>query len=516
MKIQVKEKSPGERVLTVSVEAAEVEAAYQRAFHESRKHLRVKGFRKGNVPDAIAKQYLTDAHLVRRVVNAVVPPAYKEAIKEAKLNPLGKPDWELKESQRGKDLVFEATLQVMPILPLTGYKDLGVEPPSVTIEPEKVEQVLLQRQQGAARYHDRAPNHQAQSGDFCFIDYQASYQGEPLPQAQVKNFLLELSPDKFLPGFVERLLGVRAGEVREFPLSLPENYAQPKLAGQEVSFKVKVHQIKERRLPALDDEFAKAQGQVETIAQLRESVRSALYAQAKLRAEDELVNEIIRRVVEQIDVRVIPPQLQEGHARLALRTQTQNLERQGLTLEQFLEKRGISQDHFSEELRLTGLVEARLEVFYRSLAVAENIQVLNKEVDQAIIAQASNAGKDPKVLKAQMLKEDTFKVLAYRILISKIRRFLLEAATAPAPQSKAPAKAKIAAKGKAKKATKSKTSDSSAKAKKTASKAAAKKKTPARNSKVGDSNPPTAEGRQKASKKSKKPRAKAKSKSPRD
>lgn len=509
MKVKVKSQSPSQRVVEVTLDEARVEEAYRQAFKEKRKQLRVKGFRKGNVPNKIAKKYLTDAHLVKRVVNLLVPPAYKEALKQEKLTPLGKPDWTLLQSDRGKELIFEATLQVMPLLDIDEYKNFPVEAAPVAVDEEQVEQVLYQRRQSAAVYASLPPEHQAESGDFAFIDYHANHNGKPLPQAAVKNFLLEMKPEKFLPGFVESLLGVKAGEQRTFDLTLPLSYAERTLAGEKVEFVVKVHQLKRREVPELDDAFAKKYTKSESLQNLRDNVRKNLESQQARRREEEITNQIVRTLVSNIDPSDVPMQLQEGHARLALRTQTQNLERQGLAVEEYLKQRGISTQHFEEELRLTGLVEARLEILYRSIAAAEKIVVLKKEVDQAIINQAQASGTSAKALKTRMLEEDTYKLLAYRLLIGKVRKALFENADIVEPQPESKKSSKKAA---AKKKTKSKKAAKKKNKAKAKSKKAAQKKTKTKTKPKTKSKSKTKTKPQKKATSKKKSKAKSKSK----
>jgi trigger factor len=425
MEFRVDKTSPSLRVLTVTLPAEHVESAYRLAFEERRKTLRLKGFRKGNVPKKIAEKHLTDAHLVRRVINILVPKAYKDALKSSGLRPLGKPDWRVLQSDRGDDLIFEATVQIIPLLTIDGYRGMEIERPAVNIDRHRIEQIISQRRQGVARYRDRCVEHQAVLGDFCTIDYSASHQGKPLPHAKVSSFLLEMRQDKFLPGFVDRLVGAKSGQELEFTLRLPENYAHKKLAGEEVVFQVKIHQLRERQVPELDDEFARTHCKADSLEGLYTRVRRNLEEQEKTLLENDIANELVSRLASEIDLDLVPTQLQESHARLALRTQTQTLERQGLSVEKWLAERGVSAEHFSEELNLTGLLEARLEILYRSLAQSEDVVISSKEVDQAIVNQAKSTRSSPEDLKTRMLKEDTYKLLAYRLLMQKVRRRLL-------------------------------------------------------------------------------------------
>ena len=478
VQVETQKTSHSEHVLEVTIDSQQVEEAYRTAFQERRKHLKIKGFRKGNVPEPIARKHLSDSVLANRVVNLLVPAAYKEALKQSGLSPLGKPDWELKQNQRGKELIFEATLHVMPILEIEGYKGFELTLPRLEISQDKVAQILYQKRQGVSRYLDRPEGHKAELGDFAFIDYTATHKGKPLNHASVKNFLLEMRSEKFLPGFVDALVGGVSGEERVFQLTLPENYAEKTLAGETVEFTVKIHQLKERRVPELDDNFAQTYSKFQTMKELRETVQANLLKQEQQKQDEEATNEIVKTLVSKIDTKLVPLQLQDGHAGLALRNHTRSLEKQGLTMEQYLAKRGISSEHFREELGLTGLVEGRLEIFYRSIASAEGIQVLKKEVDQAIASQAETAGQSAEAMKAQMLKEDTYKLLAYRILIQKVRRRLLELAhieylDLDTTESKVASKKKATAKKKPKSATKKK-------AKATAKPKAASKKSTAK------------------------------------
>lgn len=427
-KIELKKSSPSLLLLTATLDTGLVDAAFDKAFQEARKQLRVKGFRKGKVPDKLAFARLQDAQLVRRVVNMLVPQAYKDAVKQAKLRPLGKPEWQLKQCGRGQELIFVATVQILPILDITGYDGFPVQRPQVEISDKQVEEAILQSRQGLAKYRDRKAQDQARTGDFCVIDYSASHLGQDLPHAQVRNFLLEMRAEKFLPGFVEQLLGAQQGEERSFALRLPENYAHQRFAGEVVDFKVEVRQIKQRVLPSLDDDFAQKYSGSPTLAELRLRIRQKLEARARQELLEDVANEIIKSLVQQIDCSLVPSQLRDGHAQRAYQNQSNFLQRQGITVEQHLESRAISVQAFEEELSLTGLVEARLEILYRSIASKENVGVTEKEISEAIALQAGQFGRPPEELKTQMLKDGSYKLVAYRLLIGKVRRVLLKKA----------------------------------------------------------------------------------------
>ncbi len=319
--------SPGHVRLLITVPASEVDKAYDEVLDKNLSKVKLKGFRKGHVPGAVARAQVPDKALTGLVSNHLIPPAYKAALARLNLRPLGRGDSKVVECERGKDLVFEATLQVMPIQPVHDYKAVS---------------------------------------------------------------FVELGLDKTNP--------------------------------------------KDR----------------ETIA-----------------------NTIIARVVEQIDFNVLPPQLREGHAKLALKKREQALKEFGISLEKHLRQKGLSPQQFAEEVSLSGLIEARLEVLYRSIASAEGITVGKSELENAILLESSKTGEKVESFRKKLEDDQTNRLFIYRILIGKVRQLLVESALTEAspvpepavePVSKkkrgtAKAKPKAKSKPKAKAAAKSEASD---------------------------------------------------------
>ena len=463
MKVTVTEESASERVIEVIVDAKKVESAFQKAFKKNLKHFALPGFRKGKVPVSMAQRYITDSGLTRDVIEDLVPKSFEEAVKSEQIEPISQPQWDLVQNERGKDLIFKASFQVSPTLDIQDYKSVSVTQGKPEIDDDSIEQTLEKMREQHSEFATVEEERGLAEGDFATVDY-ASFQGdEEIENGSVSNYLMEMNADSYIPGFVTNLVGVKAGESKDFDITFPEDYNNDDLAGETVTFKFKVHDIKEKRLPELDDEFAKSYSDQETIKELRAAIRERLEDGINKQAKGEATTKIVRVLLDQVPEETIPPELRQHHAQRAIRTRMYEFSQRGMNLDQLLQIRGISQDDWIKEMMGAGLFEARLEVLYKSIAKAEKITVSDKEVDEVIAAEAPAQKLKPKQLKRNMRRNGSLELLEYNILMDKIQTLLFDNAkveyVSPEEAEKAeakPAKAKKSKKSAAKSKTKSK------------------------------------------------------------
>ena len=504
MKVTVTERSASERQIEVVVEAKRVEGAFQKAFKKNLKDFALPGFRRGKVPAAMASRYITDSGLVRDVIEDIVPKAFDEATKEQNLQPISQPEWDLVQNERGKDLIFKASFQVSPVLTIKDYDGLAIRQEREEITEQHVQETLDRMRENHAYFENVTEDRGIREGDFATVDYTSSQDGEEIEGGSVKNYLMEMKNENYIIGFVDNLVGLKPGEQKDFDITFPADYNNEQLAGEKVTFHFTVHDIKEKRLPELDDEFAASHSPKETLAELQQSIRERLEDGTKRQADGEVVTQIVKNLLEQVSEDDIPQQLRQHHSQRAIRGRMYEMAQRGLSLEQLLAARGQSQEDWIKEMMGVGLFEARLEVLYRSIARAENITVGPKEVDEVIAAEAPTHKMKPKQLKAQMQKNGTIEMLEYNLLMDKIQALLLskasvtyhkpgeaeeakpkksakakkdEAAEEPTPAEEAAAESKPAKKpaGKAKKAEEDEAGEEAAEAKKSAKKKAAAK-----------------------------------------
>lgn len=428
MKVTVTEQSASERTIEVVVDAKKVESAFEKAFKKNLKQFALPGFRKGKVPKAMAERYITDGALVRDVVNDLVPRAFQDAIKEERLEPISEPDWDLVQNERGKDLVFKASFTIAPILKIEGYDGLDIEQEKEDISDEHIQDTLNRMAEQHAEFVALEEDRGIQVGDFATVDYASFQNGEEIENGSVTNYLMEMKPENYIDGFVSNLEGAKAGEERSFEITFPKDYNNEDLAGETVTFKFKVHDIKVKRIPETDDEFAKSHSEHDSIDELRKAIRERLEEGVKKQADGEAVSSIVKTLLEQISEDIIPPQLRQHHAQKTIRMRMYELAQRGLSLEQLLQARGMTQDAWIQEMMGAGLFEARLEVLYKSIALAEDVTVDDKEVEAVIKTEAKSAKMKPKQLRKQMEKNGALGMLEYNLLMEKLHSLLLEKA----------------------------------------------------------------------------------------
>ena len=473
MKVTVIEQSESQRQLEVVVDAKQVESAFQKAFKKNLKDFALPGFRRGKVPVAMAQRYITDSGLVRDVVEDVVPKAFAEATKAENLQPISQPEWDLIQNERGKDLIFKASFQISPLLNIQDYAGVAVTQEREEITDEHIQDTLDRMRENNAYFETVTEDRGIQEGDHATVDYTSSQNGEEIEGGSVKNYVMELKKDQYIPGFVENLIGVKAGEEKSFDITFPADYNNDALAGESVTFHFKVHDIKEKKLPELNDEFAASHSAQETLDELKQSIRERLEEGAQRQSDGQVVTQVVKTLLEQVSEDAIPGPLRQHHAQRAIRGRMYEMAQRGISIEQLLAARGISQEDWIKEMMGAGLFEARLEVLYKSIAKAEGISVSDKEVDDAIASEAPSQKLEPKQLKAQMQRNGSIEMLEYSLLMDKVQKFLLENAKVtyvkPGEAEEAkPEEKKSAAKGKK---TAEKTNDSEP-----AEKPAAKKK----------------------------------------
>ena len=458
MKVTVTEQSASERTIEVVVDAKKVESAFEKAFKQNLKQFALPGFRKGKVPKAMAERYITDGALVRDVVNDLVPRAFQDAIKEEKLEPISEPDWDLVQNERGKDLVFKASFTIAPLLKIKGYDGLEIEQEKEEITDEHVQDTLDRMAEQHAEFVALEEDRGIKIGDFATVDYASFQNGEEIENGSVTNYLMEMKPENYIDGFVSNLEGAKAGDERSFEITFPEDYNNEDLAGETVSFKFKVHDIKVKRIPETDDEFAKSHSEHDSIDALRKAIRERLEEGVKKQADGEAVTAIVKNLLEQVAEDIIPPQLRQHHAQKTIRMRMYELAQRGLSLEQLLQARGMTQDAWIQEMMGAGLFEARLEVLYKSIALAEDVTVDDKEIETVIKTEAKSAKMKPKQLRKQMEKNGALSMLEYNLLMEKLHSLLLERAdvkyVAPGSKKKEESKKESSKKKSSSKATK--------------------------------------------------------------
>ena len=399
-----------EGVLTVEVDAEKVNEGLDAAFKKVVKNITLPGFRKGKVPRVIFEKRFGVEALYQDALDILLPEAYAKAVEEAGIEPVDIPEIDIEQMEKGKNLIFKAKVTVKPEVKLGQYKGLEVEKMDTTVTDEDVEKELKRLQENYAELVVKEDG-KIENGDTAVIDFEGFVDGEPFEGGKAENYSLEIGSGTFIPGFEDQLIGMQAGEEKEIQVTFPEEYHAKELAGKPATFKVKVHEVKEKRLPALDDEFAKdVDDEVETLEQLKEKIRKRLEEAKKNEAEAALRDALVEKAAENAEID-IPEVMIKNETDRMLREFDQRLQMQGLNLDLYYQFSGQDEAALREQMKEDAEKRVRVALTLEAIAKAENIEVTEEEVNEELekMAKAYNleVGKLKELLGSlEGVKED--------------------------------------------------------------------------------------------------------------
>jgi len=332
--------------LTVEIEPAEMEEPMENAYRSLAKKTNVPGFRKGKAPRAILENYIGKESIFEEALKTLVPQAYEQAIKEQEIEPFAQPEIEITQPD---PVIFKAIVPLSPTIELGDYQSIRMTPEPVEITEENVGAVLeeLRHQNGTWEPVERP----LAFGDLAVINVDSEVGGEPFVKKLGVNYQVLSESVAPAPGFAEQIVGMNKGEEKTFKLTLPEDFTRSELAGKEASFKVKVEEIKEEKLPDLDDEFVKQiSTELTTVAALRDEVGNNMKLRAEERAKLDFEGQVINAVIDRSQADY-PPVLVEMEINRILNEQARQLQMGGRNLEDYLRSVNKTEEQMRGELR---------------------------------------------------------------------------------------------------------------------------------------------------------------------
>lgn len=452
--VEKQEKSTVELVIEVGQE--EFEAAVEKVYKKQRGKINVPGFRKGHAPRKVIEGMYGSGVFYEDAINEVYPEAYTAAIEQEKLDAVAWPKIEVLNA--GKDgLTFKATVTVRPEVKLGEYKGLKAEKPEVTVTDEDIDNELKPYINRATRVV--TVEREAKMGDTVVIDFEGFLNGEPFEGGKAEGHSLELGSGSFVPGFEDQLVGVKAGDEKDLDITFPEDY-HADLAGKAVVFKVKVHEVKEKQLPEVDDEFAKDVSEFDTLDAFKKDLADKLKERREAQSQRDFENALIEQVKDNMEVD-IPDAMVTFEAERMVSDMAQRIQAQGIPFEQYLAMTGMTLDAVREQAKVSALERVRLDLALNAVVAAEGITVSDEDVENEYKSVAEQYHVTVEEAKEALPVTDIRKELCAR----KARQMIIDTATV----GKAPAK---------KKTTKKKADEAEGeeKPKKTATKKTTKKK----------------------------------------
>lgn len=379
-------------VLSVEVDAQELEKALDQAFRKVVKKVNVPGFRKGKVPRPIFEKRFGVESLYQDALDILLPKAYPEAVEQTEIEPVDQPEIDIDQLEKGKPFIFKATVTVKPEVKLGQYKDLEVPEKDFNVTDEEMESELkrMQERQGELI---AVEDGQVEKGDRVILDFEGFVNGEAFEGGKAERYNLEVGSGQFIPGFEDQLVGMKAEEEKDVNVTFPEEYQAEELAGKDATFKVKLHEIKRMQLPQLDDEFAQDVSEFDTLDELKDDIRNRLKEQKKNEEESYKRNTLVEKAAENAEIDV-PDVMVEHEIDHMVQHFQQQLQMQGINLEQYSQFTGQEVSEIREQFREEAGKKVRANLVLDTIAQEENIQVSDDEVEDELKKLAEQMGRD--------------------------------------------------------------------------------------------------------------------------
>ena len=455
--------------LTIEVSAAEFEAAVEKAYQKMRRKINVPGFRPGKAPRKMIERMYGAEVFFEEAINIAFPEAYEAAVEQEKLQVVGYPAVEMVGEVTKDGFTFKATAPVYPEVTLGEYKGLKAEKPEVKVTAADVDERLKTLADRNTRLV--SVDREAKSGDTAVIDFEGFLNGKPFEGGKGENHNLELGSGSFVPGFEDQVIGMKAGEEKDIDITFPENYHED-LAGKAVVFKVKVHEVKEKEVPEMDDEFAKDVSEFDTLKDLKADLKKKITEERQKDADRVFEENLMNQVAENITAD-IPDVMVENQARQYLDNFKAQISRQ-FPYEEYKKMTGMDDEKLLADAKEPALRQVKMDLAVAAIIKAENIEVSDEDVEAEYKKMAEQFGMDVDMVKKYLVKEQ----VQDQLLSQKAVAVVVDSATAEKP--KKAAKKEEAAEGEEKKPAKKTTkkaeaADGEEKPKKAPAKKAAKK-----------------------------------------
>jgi trigger factor len=425
MQTTIEEKDKHVVRLQIEVEPDEFAKDLDRTYRKLAQEVRIPGFRKGKVPRQIIDARVGREHVMHEFVEEFLPTYYVRALREHDLSPIADPEIDLDQVQAGQPLKFTATVEVRPRLTLEPDQYKGVKVDAPDPEPREIEideYIDHLRERFAELEVVERP---AQKGDFVLADVRASVHGQEIPEASRVGFLTEVGREELVPELDRELEGKRKGEILKFNATLPESFGEQ--AGQEVTFTVLLKEVKSKRLPTADDEFAKTASEFDTLDELREDVRTKLRAFKEAESKAAVRDLVLRQVVDSIDVD-LPERLVDEETEHRIDSAKERAERAGTTLDELLQSQGWDELRFRSDARSHALRALKAELLLEAVARQEGIKATKEEMEAEIRSLAETTGKDAREVTRILERSGQVGSLAGDIIRTKALDLLVEGA----------------------------------------------------------------------------------------
>jgi trigger factor len=433
---------PDSRVrVDVDVPPDDVTRGINRAARGLARDMRLPGFRKGKAPPSLIVQRVGREAVLQQAVRDSLPEWYEQALVSSGVNPVGDPNIELTSvpEDEGESLSFQFEVGVRPPAQLGDYKGLEVGRPETTVPDEVVEEELGRLRENFARLE--TVERPASTGDFVLVDFHGTVDGEPFEGGEARDELIEIGGARVIEDFQRQLEGARGGEQRQVEIDFPDDYGSNQLAGKHASFEVSIKEVREKELPELDDEFAASAGGFDTLDELRDDIRAKLAEAAERRTAAEFRLAAVDAAVDASKVEV-PPEILEARATERWERVERQIAAQGMDPAAYLRMQGKTREEIIEESKPDAERELMREAVLNEIAEAEQIEVSDEEMIEALEHTAEHERVTPEKLLERLRKNGRDALVRDDLRIRKAIDLVAESAK-PIPLAQAEARERL-------------------------------------------------------------------------
>ena len=410
MSVSFENKETNRGVLTFTISQEQIKPELDRVFNSVKKTLNVPGFRKGHLPRPVFNQKFGEEALYQDTLNALLPAAYEAAVKEAEIEVVAQPQFDVASMEKGQDWTITAEVVTKPEVKLGEYKNLEV---SVDVSKEvsdaDVDAKIERERNNLAELvlkEDKAAN-----GDTVVIDFVGTVDGVEFDGGKGDNFSLELGSGQFIPGFEDQLVGHAAGETVEVNVTFPEDYQATDLAGKDAKFVTTIHEVKEKEVPELDDELAKdIDEDVKTLDELKEKYRKELAESKEIAFDDAVESAALDLAVENAEIVELPEEMVHEEVHRSVNEFLGNMQRQGISPDMYFQITGTTQEDLHKQHEADAEKRTKTNLVIEAVAKAEGFEASDEDIEAEIASLAADYNMEVErvrqLLSADMLKHD--------------------------------------------------------------------------------------------------------------
>lgn len=400
MSVQVENLEKNMAKLTIEVAAEEVEKAIQEAYLKEKNKISLPGFRKGKVPRKMIEKMYGAGVFYEDAANTLIQGNYPAAADESKIDIVSRPTIDIVQIESGKPFIFTAEVAVRPEVKLGKYLGVQVTKVDTSVSEDEVAEALEKERNNNARTVT-VTNRPAANGDTVVIDFEGFVDGVAFEGGKGENHSLELGSHSFIDTFEDQLVGKNAEDEVEVNVTFPEQYQAAELAGKPAMFKVKIHEIKAKELPQLDDEFAQDVSEFDTLAEYKEDVKKRLTEQKENEAKRTKEDEAIQKIIDKSEME-LPEAMIETQCENMVNEFAQRIAQSGLSMEQYMQFSGLTIEKLKEQVRPEAETRIKSSLVLEQIAKEENIEVTEEDIDAEVAKMAAAYGMEADKLKEYM------------------------------------------------------------------------------------------------------------------